>query len=100
MEKIVVVIRPLKRDVSWEALIESLNRERTITLLRADSGSELKAILARADSAVLIASEDDKEYSYPDWAVAPRKTYYYWLEAVDLNGPTELFGPVKGRLKK
>jgi hypothetical protein len=36
-------------------------------------------------------------YDYPDPYVLPRRTYYYWLESVDLNGGTERFGPVKGR---
>lgn len=33
-------------------------------------------------------------YSYSDDAVTEGKTYYYWLEAVALDGSSESFGPV------
>jgi len=34
------------------------------------------------------------EYEYLDDEVLPGKTYYYWLEAVDINGSSEVFDPV------
>ena len=33
-------------------------------------------------------------YEFVDGAVRAGVTYYYWLEAVDIHGATELFGPV------
>lgn len=37
-------------------------------------------------------------YSYEDVDVVYKVTYYYWLEAVEYNGYTELFGPVQATL--
>jgi hypothetical protein len=36
-------------------------------------------------------------YTYADTAVKKGKTYYYWLEDVDIYGHTELHGPVGAR---
>jgi hypothetical protein len=35
------------------------------------------------------------EYAYLNMPLKPWKTYYYWLESVDLNGETSLTGPIK-----
>ncbi len=37
-------------------------------------------------------------YSYEDNDVVYKVTYYYWLESVEYNGYTELFGPVQATL--
>jgi len=39
-------------------------------------------------------------YTFRDQKARPGKTYYYWLEAINLDGSTELFGPVSGRLTR
>ncbi|MCS6845324.1 MAG: hypothetical protein NZ528_13535, partial [Caldilineales bacterium] len=36
-------------------------------------------------------------YRYVDTAVRPGRTYWYWLEAVDLQGATALHGPVSAQ---
>ena len=33
-------------------------------------------------------------YEYPDTNLKANKTYYYWLEAVDIYGAATLHGPV------
>lgn len=40
------------------------------------------------------------EYEYTDTPMGRARTYYYWLEAVDIYGNTELYGPVEASLFK
>jgi hypothetical protein len=37
-------------------------------------------------------------YTFKDANVKPAKTYYYWLEAIGLDGSVEIYGPVSARL--
>lgn len=39
-------------------------------------------------------------YSFKDLTAKPNKTYYYWLEAINMDGSVELFGPVSGGLNR
>lgn len=39
-------------------------------------------------------------YTFRDLKAKPGKTYYYWLEAISLDGSTELFGPESGQLTR
>jgi len=43
---------------------------------------------------VNISDGSGAEYEFLDDEVLPGKTYYYWLEAVDTNGSSEVFDPV------
>ena len=47
-------------------------------------------------------SPDGAQYEYvdDDTALKRNRTYYYWLEAVDSAGETELHGPILGQLAK
>jgi len=38
-------------------------------------------------------------YCFEDWKVRPNRTYYYWLEDLDIYGRSELHGPVEVRLE-
>ena len=44
-------------------------------------------------------SSDGGLYSWPDRMVEPGITYYYWLEEVDLQGVSTVYGPVPGAVK-
>jgi hypothetical protein len=44
-------------------------------------------------------STEGFSYEWRDAAVQADTTYYYWLEAVDLNGDTERFGPVSATVE-
>jgi hypothetical protein len=39
-------------------------------------------------------------YTFMDANVKPAKTYYYWLEAIGLDGSVEIYGPVSARLNR
>lgn len=43
-------------------------------------------------------STEGAVYSYKDKGLKQKKTYYYWLEAVDLDGTTSLDGPVSAKV--
>jgi hypothetical protein len=45
-------------------------------------------------------STEGAVYSYKDKGLKQNKTYYYWLEAVDLDGTTSLDGPVSAKVLK
>ncbi len=78
--------------LDWETLTEVNNLG--FNLYRAESlaGRQIKL------NASLIPSQGPGgsigyTYSFVDRRVRAGRTYYYWLEAVDLNGSTQLFGP-------
>ena len=41
-----------------------------------------------------IFGQGGAEYSYLNTGLFPNRTYFYWLEDVDFNGTTTLYGPV------
>lgn len=42
-------------------------------------------------------SIDGADYQYLDGGLQAQRFYFYWLEAVDLNGTTQVFGPIRAR---
>ena len=72
--------------VNWQTGIaaETLGFNLYRSLL--EDGSD-KALLANLDV------DFDNIYEYTDNSVSPGEVYYYWLEALYLNGSSELFGP-------
>ena len=72
--------------VNWQTGIaaETLGFNLYRSLL--EDGSD-KALLANLDV------DFDNFYEYTDNNVTPGEVYYYWLEALYLNGSSELFGP-------
>ncbi len=59
------------------------------------------------DTAILVTSEIipahntsvEQRYSFVDEDVAMDETYYYWLEGYEMNGTSQLFGPVSLTIK-
>jgi len=41
-----------------------------------------------------------KYYEFTDQKARPNKTYYYWVEAVDNDGETEMFGPASATIPR
>ncbi len=78
-------------EVSWECADEVAG----FNLYRSTGAAgEGKAITSRNKlHAGLITGESP--YSYLDAAVEEDTTYNYWLEAIDVGGATETFGPVE-----
>jgi hypothetical protein len=82
--------------VNWETAAEPDNQG--FNLYRAESEDGERTQL----NAELIpsASPDGAQYEHidDDKALKRNRTYYYWLEAVDSTGATELHGPILGQL--
>ena len=77
-------------EVSWECADEVTG----FNLYRSDGSGSGRAVTPRDKlNAGLITGESP--YAYLDAAVEEGATYSYWLEAVDVGGAAETFGPVE-----
>jgi hypothetical protein len=54
---------------------------------------QINAELILAD----IFGQGGSEYAYLDIGLYPNRTYFYWLEDVDFDGTTTLYGPISGK---
>jgi hypothetical protein len=84
--------------VQWETTAEldnvgfNLYRSRVPHIPDTALNSELIASAAPGSS-------EGHSYEWIDAAVESGQTYFYWLEAVDVNGGTERFGPVSATVQ-
>jgi len=70
-------------------------------LYRSNNPDKMKRLLTKQMiSAQNLGAMSGALYTFRDQKARPGKTYYYWLEAINLDGSTELFGPVSGRLTR
>jgi hypothetical protein len=77
-------------EISWECADAGAG----FNLYRSEGSTEGKAITPRDKlNAGLITGESP--YCYLDAAVEEGATYSYWLEAIDVGGTAETFGPVE-----
>ena len=72
--------------VAWETISETDNAG--FNLYRAESASGPQTLLAYVP-AQAPGSTQGFAYTYDDLPVQPGQTYWYWLEAVSLNGATD-----------
>jgi hypothetical protein len=77
--------------IEWETVSEIHNLG--FNLYRGVEPDPLGAMLNYVPSQAP-GSSQGAVYAYEDGTVQVDQTYYYWLEAVDLNGATALHGPV------
>lgn len=59
--------------------------------------AETDDIAEALDLNVLIEATNTSQtttYLYSDTEILPETTYHYWLEAVDMDGTSEIFGPI------
>lgn len=77
--------------VTWETASELENAGFNLYRSATDAAPEL--LLANVPSSAP-GSAQGAFYSYQDFDVQAGQQYFYWLEAVDLNGSTALHGPV------
>lgn len=77
--------------VTWETVSEASNSG--FNLYRATSADGERTLLGFTPSAAP-GSTQGASYSYADTDVTAGQTYWYWLEAIDLNGAATLFDPV------
>ena len=79
--------------VTWETVSE-LNTA-GFNLYRSNSSDGSDRILLASVPAQMPGSTQGASYSYGDTAVQEGRTYYYWLEDIDLNGLPTMHGPVR-----
>ncbi len=77
--------------VTWETVSELNNAG--FNLYRSDTVGGVQTLLANVASQAP-GGTSGAMYSHIDSAVTAGETYWYWLEAVDLNGATTMFEPV------
>jgi hypothetical protein len=86
---------------TWETATEAgtLGFNLYRSLKRKGPGDKINA--EPIESQLPLGSPSGALYSYQDSDVELKTNYYYWLEAVDLDGGTELelVGPVRGRVQ-
>ena len=77
--------------VTWETVTELNNAG--FNLYRSGAVGGAQTLLANVPSQAP-GGTSGAAYSYSDAAVTAGETYWYWLEAVDLNGANTMFEPV------
>lgn len=82
----------------WETVAETNNQG--FHLFRSTSASEVgERITAQLVPSQAPGSSEGASYEWVDADVAAGTTYYYWLEAVDLDGTTTRHGPVSATVE-
>jgi glucose/arabinose dehydrogenase len=82
--------------VTWETASELGNAG--FNLYRGTDENAPDQMLAFVPSAAP-GSAQGASYAYSDRAVQPGVTYWYWLEALDMNGSATLHGPVSAAMQ-
>jgi hypothetical protein len=75
-------------EVTWDCVDPGVG----FNLYRSEETTGVRTKLREMINAELITGESP--YSYLDAAVEEGTTYSYWLEAIDVSGTSETFGPV------
>ncbi len=75
-------------ELAWECADPGVG----FNLYRSEKATGLRSKLGEIINAGLITGESP--YSYIDAGVSDGVTYAYWLEAIDVGGSSETFGPV------
>lgn len=79
--------------LTWETLSEvdtlGFNLYRSASV----DGEKLQINEELIDSGLAPGSLDGAFYSFSDVDILPAGTYFYWLEEIELDGDTDLFGP-------
>jgi hypothetical protein len=79
--------------LNWETTNEVGNVGFNLYRATSLNGARIKLNTALIPTLVNPGSLDGAFYSYKDTDLTPNKTYYYWLEDVDISGKTGLTAP-------
>ena len=83
----------------WETTNEIDNLGFNVYRATSVNGARVKLNAQMIPSLVAPGSPFGAAYEYADTTVRFGRTYYYWLEDVDIFGRTRLYGPVDAKLK-
>ena len=83
--------------LDWETAIEVDNLGFNLYRATTKTGTKTKLNKDLITSQVPPGSTYGAVYTYTDTSVKVNRTYFYWLEDVDIYGTTTLHGPVTAR---
>ena len=86
--------------LGWETASETDNLGFNLYRAEALGGERVQVNAELIPTNVPPGSPFGATYSYEDTDVEPGRTYFYWLEDVDIDGSVELHGPVEVELTR
>jgi len=89
--------KPLKIKLEWTT--ESEFEVAGFNLYRAKSAEGDRVLITPTMIPIQGTDTTGFTYIYKDKGLKANKVYYYWLETIDTNGNSELFGPVSAKVK-
>ncbi len=85
-------------QIHWTT--ESESNLLNYNLLRATNASLLNAVRINSNPILAHNNSSEQNYSFTDKEVEGGNTYTYWLESVEIDGVTNLFGPIEAVLEQ
>jgi subtilisin family serine protease len=84
--------------IKWTTATETNNLGFNLYRSRTKDGKKIKINKDLISTLVPPGSPFGADYRYRDGGARPGVRYFYWLEDVDLDGQTQMYGPVKVRV--
>ncbi|NLE74064.1 MAG: hypothetical protein GX604_05510 [Actinobacteria bacterium] len=83
--------------LAWETTSEINNLGFNLYRAKKVDGERTRINAELIRSNVNPGSSSGATYEYPDTTFTGNRTFYYWLEAINIHGPNDLYGPIKAR---
>jgi len=83
--------------LTWETASEINNLGFNLYRARKIDGERIRINAELIPTLVPPGSNYGAVYEYPDTTLKGNKTLYYWLEAINIHGTNDLYGPIEAR---